>query len=528
MDTENVNTIADDTVEILSDYNDPPEWFNNDEGEPTRVLIRPDGTPKIDLPNLDQTRREIMRVMRFESPGKPTKANPNPLPVDRNIPDNVVRNLMGARDLPYPVLEGITSAPQFVADGSIRLSPGYDPATRTYLYPVGGVDFRDASLDRDPTSAEAAAAVARLNDIYGQFPYVDDADWTHLLALLLAQVSGQFIEGRIPMVSITKPVQGTGASMLAKAATAPFTVPTGVAGMASPKNDEEFQKALLARHLKGDRYALFDNATGIIGGETLAQAVTEPFVDVRLLGTNTMVRARSPRYFLVTMNGAQFDEDMIRRVIPIRLDPKTDRPEHRADWRYELPAAAWENRVPIVRATLTLWRAWWAAGRPLGAYTLGSFQNWAETIGGVLDVAGIKGFLENAEDFREQGDAIGDVWRSVIDAWWETFGSDPVFVRELATLPAVAEGFGVKFHDEKDKQKFGMKLRTQQDRQYGKLVIRQSGKRRGSQTYALEHREGVEKKRTRARTMPYQGDVSGPEGGQGDLIDLNAHRTGSA
>jgi len=59
------------------------------------------------------------------------------------------------------------------------------------------------------------------------------------------------------------------------------------------------------------------------------------------------------------------------------------------------------------------------------------FETWAATIGGILDVAGIPGFLGNLDEFYTESDAEGAAWRSFILNWWERFGAKEVRVSEL-------------------------------------------------------------------------------------------------
>jgi putative DNA primase/helicase len=40
--------------------------------------------------------------------------------------------------------------------------------------------------------------------------------------------------------------------------------------------------------------------------------------------------------------------------------------------------------------------------------TLGSFESWAGVLGGILHVAGIPGFLDNAAEFYKRSDAEGE------------------------------------------------------------------------------------------------------------------------
>jgi hypothetical protein len=83
--------------------------------------------------------------------------------------------------------------------------------------------------------------------------------------------------------------------------------------------------------------------------------------------------------------------------VPIRLNAGVDRPEERTGFRHTLPDWARENRSELVGAALSLAAAWHEQGRPTGGAVLGSYQSWADVIGGILEVAGIPGFLGNKD-----------------------------------------------------------------------------------------------------------------------------------
>src|SRR5207302_8118495 len=78
------------------------------------------------------------------------------------------------------VLSGITNAPTLRPDGSILDQPGYDTATgilfdrRGMAYPL---------IPREPTKEQARGALADLNALVSEFPFVpDDAAATHISA----------------------------------------------------------------------------------------------------------------------------------------------------------------------------------------------------------------------------------------------------------------------------------------------------------------------------------------------------------
>ncbi|MEO1610620.1 MAG: hypothetical protein AAFR90_15105, partial [Pseudomonadota bacterium] len=85
----------------------------------------------------------------------------------------------------------------------------------------------------------------------------------------------------------------------------------------------------------------------------------------------------------------------------------------------------------FVAACLTLCQAWIAADRPHGTRIIGSFEAWAHTLGGVLDVAGVPDFLGNIEEIMEASDSEGAAWNAFIGAWWDRFGTAAVGVVDL-------------------------------------------------------------------------------------------------
>ena len=99
----------------------------------------------------------------------------------------------------------------------------------------------------------------------------------------------------------------------------------------------------------------------------------------------------------------------------MRLDPDHEAPGTRpgGDFRHH-PLLPWAmlSRGELLAAVLTLVRAWVAEGRPHPkGVAMGSFDEWVHTVGGILAVAGVDGFLANAREVLEQSDPD-------VDAWW--------------------------------------------------------------------------------------------------------------
>ena len=60
-------------------------------------------------------------------------------------------------------------------------------------------------------------------------------------------------------------------------------------------------------------------------------------------------------------------------------------------------------------------------------------------MGGILEVAGIEGFLENLDDMMAASDSEGAMWRGFISSWWDRFGTAEVGSSDLYDLAITCE-----------------------------------------------------------------------------------------
>ncbi len=85
-------------------------------------------------------------------------------------------------------------------------------------------------------------------------------------------------------------------------------------------------------------------------------------------------------------------------------------------------------------AVLVLVQHWIAQGRPLfSGRPLGSYESWSGVVGGVLETAGINGFLANSARLLLQ-DQESAAWEQFVAAWWGNHRDRPVTVDTLAPL----------------------------------------------------------------------------------------------
>ncbi len=172
--------------------------------------------------------------------------------------------------------------------------------------------------------------------------------------------------------------------------------------------------------------------------------------------------------------------EMARRCIRIRIDPKIDRPWQRTGFKHpDLIGWTRIRRPQLARAVLTLIHVWIEAGKPLGTQPFGSFEEWAGVIGGILQVAGIPGFLGNLDSLYEEADQEGADWREFTAAWWDEFTMTPKTAKDLnyfcddRELMTTIRG---EHNDRSQQTRLGKALKSARDRVFGSLKIIHAGR----------------------------------------------------
>lgn len=192
------------------------------------------------------------------------------------------------------------------------------------------------------------------------------------------------------------------------------------------------RKRITAQLLTGTELIFFDNVVGRLRSESLAAAITATVWKDRLLGRSEMLELPQRAIWVATGNNIQVRGDLPRRCFWVRLDSQVERPWLREGFRHP-SLAAWvsAHRGELLHALLTLCRAWWAAGCPPdGIAPLGTFEHWTRITAGVLQTAGINGFLGNLDRMYAEVDAEADQWEAFLQVWSEVF-ADAVTTRHV-------------------------------------------------------------------------------------------------
>lgn len=437
-------------VRLTKDEKDPPEWA-------TEVM------------DTDALRGELASAADWI---KIVKEGPK----HGVVPAVVASDIRSLSEWPsIPPLRGLVRGPAMVTrEGAFLLRPGYHAAS--------GFAYVGEELNLPEMTVEEARDLI-IDDFLGDFPFADQASRANAVSLLITPAVRPRILGPIPLFAIDAPTPGSGKGLLANVCCIPSD-PAGAAVMTPGRDEEEWRKRITAILAASKSYVLLDNVRSKLDASALAAVITAwPDWEDRILGETRLIRLPNLAIWTVTGNNLAFGEEMVRRAVWIRLIPREERPWLREGFKHrDLPGWARANRGRLAAAVVTLVKAWLAKGKPIwGGRLPGNVERWAAMLGGILDAAGIDGFLDNSKKLYQQLDPDRQAWTAFVDAWWESCtgeGDEATGNATTSDLYKVAvdndllDGLVSGGKDEHaQRSKLGRALRRRADQVFGDLQI---------------------------------------------------------
>jgi putative DNA primase/helicase len=396
--------------------------------------------------------------------------------VDAMPPMAVMKDMLATPDPPVPVLARIVEVPVYGIDGSLQTQQGYHKESRTLYEASKGFTLRAASLKPTTEEVDRAKQII-LEELLLDFPFVDQSDCAHAISLFLLPYVRNVIDGPTPNHIVESPTPASGKGLLVYAVLEPSAGPH-IGSIAQAHDGEEWRKRITACLRETREVILIDNITRPLDSGELASALTATEWEDRLLGKNEIIKMPVRCVWVTTGNNPSMSTEIARRSIRIRLDAGMERPWERKEFKHpNLLGWAKEHRADLVWAAHTLVNSWIAAGMPLfGERTLGSFERWAEIVGGILENAQIPAFLGNLDSFYEAADSENALWQEFVSLWWEKYGKQAVGVAELFDVSQQCElPFITGATDHAQRISFGAHLARQRDRIFGKYRIVSAG-----------------------------------------------------
>jgi hypothetical protein len=438
IDDMQLSDLTTKAMDALAQANAPPLVFVR-AGTVARVVRDENGLPKIEPFDRVRMRCRLTEVANFF---KLRRRESGYEPVGINPPLSLAENVLALGHWDFPSLAGIARAPILRDDSTICMKPGYDPVSRLIYCPDPGLTL--SPIPENPNINEVHACVDLLLGLISDFPFADEASRANAMAILFSVLMRPVIAGHVPLAIVDAPAQGTGKTLLVTTFGTIAVGSVATESIPSKQNDDEWRKKITSILLAASPFVLLDNIpdNSTIDSSSLAAALTTHEWSDRLLGRNDTIRLPSRAVWVATGNNLRVAGDMPRRSFGIRLDANTERPWERTGFKIAgLEQHVLANRGDLLAAALTIIRAWYTNGRPKSPVSpLGSFEDWAQTIGSVLAFAGIHGFLGNLAKTQLVQDEDTQQWTAFFETWWDTFGSGAVTVSDLCQQIIARDG----------------------------------------------------------------------------------------
>lgn len=380
-----------------------------------------------------------------------------------------------------PALNGFVEAPTVTPEGRLIDAPGYDVATGLFCAYSAIPGY--SRPPEKPTRADAMRALATLREMFDSFPFVEDSDRSSMLAGVLTAMLRRMLPAA-PMFAITAPTPGTGKTLLCETL-AILATDRRASVLSLGHDDAETEKRLTGVLLAGDAVISIDNIERPLKGDLLCQVTTQQFVRLRPLGGSGMLSIPTHALLVATGNNLAIVGDLKRRVVLVRLDAGTERPEQRTFDRDHLETVS-ARRGEIITAALTLILSYVQAGAPRipGLHSLGGFEIWDRMVRRPLVWLGLPDPLQASEGLRDQDPDIESM-RLLFTAWVRVFAN--LGPQKVADVLAASEARGQSENEDlrdalqlicaekPNSRRLGYWLRAHRDRIVDGLQLKQSG-----------------------------------------------------
>ncbi|HPC92764.1 MAG TPA: hypothetical protein P5182_10450 [Myxococcota bacterium] len=365
-------------------------------------------------------------------------------------PDDVINAVLNLGEWggDIPTLEGISDVPTIGPGGVLHDKVGYSPNTRMFY------SGRLHTDDTQPTPERVAWAKSMLLDeLLYDFPFDSDASRAHAIALILLPFVRPMISGPTPLHLVDSPQAGTGKGLLIDVAGL-ISLGEEIAHSAPPRDDVEWRKLLTTALMNDAIHFSIDNANGPLTSVVFNTVLTQSIWNDRVLGTNTGVTPRIRKIWVVNGINVTPTQEIARRSIWIRIDANHETPWKGRKFKHpDLKRWVRQNLKELSAACVILVRHWVESGmQPYTGDAKGSYPQWTEVIGGILQAIGVDGFLSNDDDLYANTDDSTTAMTDFVLKWAEIYGGALTSTSELFKLasapdPGTPVEPGDKYHN---------------------------------------------------------------------------------
>lgn len=364
--------------------------------------------------------------------------------VNCSLTPAIVNTIMSLGEWPQMAVPELKGASEWVttrADGTLITESGYDPATGVYVRMDDAVKRGVSLVLPDPAPSDIERAKYLLQeDLLGDFEWESPADAANALAAVITGSVRYAYTSTVPLFLLDATMAMSGKGTLAEVIQKMAGV-TEADVRSFPKDDDELGKSIVSTlRSSSNAVIVWDNVEQVLEGETLAALLTARVFKKRLLRGNDDFVGLNDRIWCATGNNMRLGKDIRRRSVRCRQKPTHDPREGKRKFRHDDTGGlfVWmdKKRDALAWAVGTLVRAWAAAGRPgfsdkVVLEKMASFKSWINVVGGILEVAGVDGFLANVAELQYDDEATMER-ADMLEALEKLFGGGRFTAAEAA------------------------------------------------------------------------------------------------
>lgn len=330
----------------------------------------------------------------------------------------LVQTLLAAETLSprLPRINAYAQRPLFDSNFVLR-GPGWHADAGILIH--GPVIEPTIFMPPTATASAMSRLPIHLQTLLGGFCFRTDSDVANVVALLITGLLvNHFVATGKPIGLFDGNQPGTGKTLLVRVL---GLVLDGMepAMLFYTPDDEELQKRMCAKlRERPSSVLLIDNAK-MVGGAAISSPVIEslsvsPEVSIRILGVSATYTRPNDLLWTLTMNDTRTSPDLVSRGLPIQLFYE-GRVEDRVFCGPDPIAYASQHRLDILGELAGMVVRWAQMGRPDGSRSH-RLQHWARTVGGIMEVAGLPEFLDNAQEAAAAFNSASDELAALAEA----------------------------------------------------------------------------------------------------------------
>jgi len=292
-----------------------------------------------------------------------------------------------------------------------------------------------------------------LFDLLTDFPFEDNSSRQNAIGMMLTAICRYAIAGNVPFHLVFASLERTGKGLLIDTTLGIVVLGRDAATtMQLGRTEDEREKRITSSLLAGMSILHFDNLSpeDVIDSPSLASLATARIWSGRVLGRSAVASIENMLIVAMSGNNPKVTGELTKRTVPIRLQPRDDRPENRSDFVHsDIRGYARSQRRLLIECLLGIFIKWRDADSPMPAnqIRMGGFEEWARIVGGAMHHAGATEWMSNYSAWVRCGDEFAADAKVLVDAWRARHGSDALtatnilgLVRELRIFPQVFVG----------------------------------------------------------------------------------------